>query len=770
MALLFGNFIESLSSMLGPLQRVRDEYAATNLVPTQSDNYVRQDDVIDEVVSQIRRERVAAIAGVSGSGKSENAVAVSKELATEFEIVIWVVAKDLQELTELQGLDVERRGRRVNVDTLLKERSCLLILDDLRVKLSLEQLRPYADDSSAILVTRQTAQRGDYRIPPLSDSDAETVLQHAIADACPNHVVAKVRETAGGHPLALRLMNAAVRESSWEDLYADCEAIGDFDDDTGLQRLADRLLNRLRPTLERELSLFVWSASDRVDRSFARRAILPLGVRKLEASCLLSADRHDVLRLHEIVYSSLSSLAIDTELYVGEFEQRIDEHITHLAFGTGEALNFLNFCEIHHKLLEQMLRANPRRSTCLYCVTHAWSDGEVDNSLLPDPLDLCSDIEAGNSTNDIDVSALREVIEALYRRAKLSHGPDEARETLSKHLELYSRAADADGVSAVGRRTALHHKSKTFRNLKRYSEAEQLCETVLSEFGSPETKLLFARLLLHGSREKIVRARTLLLEILEEATTKPDEAEISVVLAAIETLGRWQLSKELPNAITDALDQYGRLVADYIMSSAARGFDQAFVAFAAIGRRLRYHNEPLFFEVLTSLPATGPEDARDDKERAAWGDILLSASDAHGIDDCKKYASAALEFYDSLKVQSHYILQQKGHCLLQLGRPTDVRALLRPEVAEAGNPWNRYWLSKAELELGELDESLKLIDEALSDPRSKGYRSAFLEHRYEIRRKQGDADAVSDLQAAHDQCNDAKHKGSIATKLAQLRS
>lgn len=768
--LLNDEAIETLASILGPLQRVRDEYAATNLVPAQSDNYVRQDNVINDIVSRIHRDRVAAIAGVSGSGKSENAVTVSTVLAGKFEIVIWVVATELRDLTELQGLDVERRGRRVNVVTLLKERSCLLILDDLRLKLTLDQLSTYTNDTSAILVTRQIAQEGDYRLPALSDADAETVLQNGIADACPAHIKAKVRETAGGHPLALRLMNAAVRESSWDDLYADCEAIGEFDDDTGLQRLADRLLSRLLPRLSKELSLFVWSASGRIDRSFARRAILPVGVRKLEESCLLSADRHDVIRLHEIVYASLGSLAIDSNSYAGDFEQRIDEHINHLAFEAGEALNFLNFCEIHQGLLERLLAANPRRSTCLYCIAHAWSDEDIDISVLPSPLDLCTEIETRKASSDIDVSALCEVIESLYRRAKIDRGLEGARETLSENLELYSRVADTVGVSPIGRRTALHHKSKTLRNLQRFDEAEQLCENVLSEFDSPATKLLFARLLLHGSQEKIARAGTLLLEILEEAKTKPEEAEISVVLAAIETLGRWQLSKSLPNAIPDALDKYGRLVADFITSSAARGFDLAFVAFAAIGRKLRYHDEPLFFEVLSALPDAGPEDARDDKERAAWGDILLSASDARGIDESEKYATAALEFYDSLAAQSSYILQQKGHCLLQLKRPAEARDVLRSAIANISNPWSLYWLSKAELALGEYDESLKLIDQAISDQRSERYLSAFLEHRFEVRNKLGDADAVSDLKAAHDQCTDPKHQGSIAKKLTYLQS
>ena len=75
-------------------------------------------------------------------------------------------------------------------------------------------------------------------------------------------------------------MNAGVKQSSWEDLYSDCDAIGEYEDEQRVQRFADRLLGRLRSSLERELALFLWSGSDRVDRSFTRRAILPVGVRK----------------------------------------------------------------------------------------------------------------------------------------------------------------------------------------------------------------------------------------------------------------------------------------------------------------------------------------------------------------------------------------------------------------------------------------------------------------------------------------------------------
>ncbi|WP_417375308.1 NB-ARC domain-containing protein [Gimesia maris] len=770
--LLNDEAVETLSPLLVPLERVCNEYAVTKLVPSQSDNYIRQDSIIDEISSQIREHRVSAIAGVSGSGKSETAVAVSKALESDFEIIIWVVATDLKNLTELRGFDVERRGRKVNVDSLLKERSCLLILDDFRKKNSVDELKQYTGTASAILITRQTTVNNDYQIPFLDDADAETILQNGIDIPCPEHIAEKVRQTAGGHPLALRLMNAGVRESSWEDLEADCEEIGQYEDDERFERLADRLLDRLRPLMEKELALFLWCNSDRVDRSFARRTIAPVGIRKLESSCLLSADRQDVIRLHEIIWSSLRSIDVSTEKYEAYFTTCIENHIEHLAFAPGESLNFLIFRQVHHEQLQQILESNNKRSTCLYCLTHTWSDEDVNTQLLPNPIDLYADIESGNAKKDIDVSAFCEVVECIYRRIKFEDDIEAARKMLSSHLDLYSKIAEADGISPKGQSTALHHKAKALKNLRQFEEAKQLCKELLSKFDNPATKLLYARLLRYGDQKDILHAKDLLLDILNEAQEKPNEAEISVVLASIETLGYNQLSKAIPNILPEAFDRFGELVADLIMSSAPRGFDLAYVAFASIGRKLRYHDEPLFFEILSNLQYGRPEDACDDKERAAWGDILLSASDSReiGTDECKGYATAALEYYNSIKEPFKYTLQQKGHCLVNLNRPADARETLQPLVADEPNPWNRYWLSKVELLQGNHDVALTLIDESLADPKSKQYQTTFLEHRFDIRNARGDTDAIEDLKQAQSVCTDPKHKASIANKLETLQA
>ncbi|MCY3008138.1 MAG: tetratricopeptide repeat protein [Planctomycetota bacterium] len=767
--LLNDDATDCLSSILGPLARIRDEYAVTNLVPSQSDHYVRQINVIDEVASRIRRDRIAAIAGVSGSGKTETAVAVSNELAKEFDLVVWVVATEVRDFAELKGLDVERRGRRVNIDTLLQERSCLLVLDDLRIPQTVAQMQSRTNNRSAILVTRQIAKEGDYRIPDLDDGSALQILQEGISSKCPAFVLEKVRSTAAGHVLTLRLMNAGVKESSWDDLYADCDAIGEYQDEERVQRLTDRLLGRIRQSLERELAMFLWSGSGRVDRAFARRVIAPVGLRKLEGSCLLSADRHDVIRLHEVVWAALKSTGIPIHRYETEFSTKLETHVQQLAFSPGEALNFLNFCQIHKSHLQRLLSANPKRSSCLYCLAHAWSSEEIIPASLPDPKELSTDLETGAVNQDIDVSAFCELLECLYRRDKLDLGEDDARKSLEQRIHLYSRVAQTKTISSFGRRTVLHHKAKALRNLKRFDDAKELAEDVAREYNSPATNLLLARLLLYGDVSDVERGRKLLLSILESARTNPDDASISVVLASIETLGWGLLNKGIPNALPEALNTYGGLVAEFIMASAARGFDQAFVSFANIGRALRYHDENLFLEVLSSLGIVRPEEIGDDKEREAWGNIYLSASDAKTVENTDEYAILALAFFDSLSNKSDFVVQQMGHAYFRLRRYEDAKLVLSPLVDRKPNAWNRYWLAKAIGELGEFDRAIVLIDEAIEEPKAANFRAALYEQRFELRRKRGDEKAVEDLNLALDVCKDDKHKGSISKKLDELR-
>jgi tetratricopeptide (TPR) repeat protein len=760
--LLNDSAIDVLSPYLASLEKVRSEYAATNLVPQLAVGYLRRTEVETELVRRLRTERVAALAGISGTGKSEMAVAVTSQLAGDFDMVIWVPATAIRAVNDLQAIDVDRRGFRVNLFHLLRERSCLVILDDLRIGLTAAELKQHCGDKSAILITRQSAFEGDIRIPFLARADARTLLERSLTSQCPDDVFEIVWITVGGHPLALRLMNAGVRNGSWDELPGDCAAIGQYSDEDRMQKLADRLLGRLEQVLKKELAFVVWCESARVDRSFARRALSSVGLRKIDEACLLTVDRNDVIRLHDIVFASIQGLHIPVAKYAADFDGLLDAHVEHLAYDSGTGLSFLSFCQVHGARLEKLLRAQPSRSTCLYCMAHTWSDQEVDLQVVGDPFTRANEIKASAAPKDIEVSAVCEAIEAIYRKVKYESGLDHARSELERYLDVFSILAESPRVSDYARRTARHHQAKALRNVQRYDQAITLCEEIIAKYQSPATKLLLARLLLFkDDKRDIEQAKNLLFELLEEADASPATAEISVTLAAIETLGRWQLKQWF----REALQKFGSLVANYIVESANRGLDQAFVTFASIGRDLAYNDPALFVSVFRELPRRTPEYARDDRERAAWGHVLLAASEVAALGQPDDLAIDAVRFYEALQKPDPFSQQQHGRTLVLLNRSEDAVKVLQPLVANTPNPWNRYWLSKGLFKLGNRDEALRLIDEALADPKAKAYEAPFFEHRWEIRKASGDPAAVEDLQKAHDSCKDSKHRDSLAAKL-----
>jgi len=762
--LLNDNAVDVLAPYLAPLEKVSAEFAMTNLVPQLADGYLQRDLLEAELVQRIRSERSVALAGISGSGKSETAVAVTRAVAGEFEIKVWVPATSVTSINDLHSINVKRRAQAVNLLHLLSQRSCLVILDDFRLGLSITELKKFCGDKSAILVTRQSAFDGDVRMPLLGRDDARKLLEQGVSSRCPDEVFETVWSTIGGHPLALRLMNAGVRNGSWENLPDDCAAIGEYPDEDRLQRLADRLLGRLERLLEKELTFFAWCDSICIDRSFARRTLAHVGIRKLDEACLLAADRNDVVRLHDIVKSAISTLQLPVDKYSPVFDAALDSHVIKMVFGESNALNFLNFCHIHCDKLRALLQAKHERSTCLYCLTQVWADQEIDLSLVGDPIARANKIACSNSPTDIGVSAVCEAIEAIYRKKKNESGLDLARVELGRYLKVYTILRNAPGISSNGRRTALHHHAKTLRNLQKYDEAIAICESILAEFASPATKLLLARLLIFDEN-KCERAKDLLFELLEEAKASPDTAEISVTIAAIETLGRHQLKQWF----RDAMTKFGGLVTNYIVESAVRGFDQAFVAFASIGRYLRYNDQDLFVSVFNQLPRRTPQDARDDKERAAWGHILLAAGETSAIEQGASLTADAVQFYESLERPDSFSRQQQGHGLVLLGRFKDAVGVLQPLVDTAPNPWNRYWLSRALFRLRQVDKALSLIDDALADSKAKGFEATFLEHRWKMKKARGDGDAIDDLQKARDCCRDKKHKAALEERLALER-
>ena len=85
----------------------------------------------------------------------------------------------------------------------------LLVLDDLRVDLDQQALARLCGAGSQILTTTRTAEAGAYQLSALDRPTAHAMLTREVEESCPAHVLDLAWNTIGGHPLTLRLMNAA---------------------------------------------------------------------------------------------------------------------------------------------------------------------------------------------------------------------------------------------------------------------------------------------------------------------------------------------------------------------------------------------------------------------------------------------------------------------------------------------------------------------------------------------------------------------------------
>lgn len=767
--LLNDSLVEDLAPFLGPLSKIRTEYIATHLVPEPAPDYIPRPTLEGSLQKRLVSERVVALAGLSGLGKSQTAAVVAKAMSSQFDIVVWLYASPLRSVSELAAFEIDRRGRRINASSLVRDRSCLLVLDDLQAEITLDALKSVCGSNSCILITRQISYNGDEKIEPLGYDEARALLETGLPSPCPDAIFGKVWRTIGGHPLALRLMNAGVRHGSWSDLDEDCQVIGQYPDEDRTQRLADRLLGRRRTSLETELTFFKWCGTSRVDRAFARTVLAPIGLRKIEEACLLTPDRADILRLHDIVNTSLKTLDLPIERYANEFSLKLETYIENVAFHAEiKDLRFVNLCKVHRSKLEELARGPLTRDAYIYCLLQAWDVSEIDLELIGSAEDRALAISgATKKVLDVSVYTAIEIVEATYRKTKNTEGKDRGLSKLETFLDVFKLLEQSSHISKEAQSGVLHHHAKALRLLNRKSEAIALCEQVIRGGHSFwAAKLLLARLYASDPNTAI-QAKDLFFEIMESARSAPGSVEITVLLAVIEEMGRSSMAEWQKTFI----GQYGQVMSDHIVAASACGFDQSFSALASIGRSWQWEDSQRFSDLLSLMPPWSTSDARNDYQRTAWGDILLSSSKVVALDRRDAVLHEAVEFYNSLEKPDSFNLQQKGQAFYLLKEYDEAYVAIMESIKIKPTNWNRYWLSKVIYEKGQYNEALQIMNEICSSCKDTDrFLSTFLEHRFEIRSKLSDPQAIDDLARAHSVCNSPKYKAALDKRLKAARN
>lgn len=244
---------DALAPYFEPLRHLQAEYAATHTIPDPRFGVLKREAIEATVHAALDTHRVVVLAGMSGLGKSETAIAVANARIGRHDWRVWVHGKQLADAAALNAVDVTQSGVRLNLIGMLSTRRCLLVVDDLPATIPLESLvltlKRHCVADSAVLITSQMAHTGPEQVamPFMTDAEARLLLDQDAVVACPNHLFRSIFANVGGHPMALGMLNGSAKEGlPWEDVAHDASRVASLPVIERAAVLANVILERWR--------------------------------------------------------------------------------------------------------------------------------------------------------------------------------------------------------------------------------------------------------------------------------------------------------------------------------------------------------------------------------------------------------------------------------------------------------------------------------------------------------------------------------------------
>lgn len=729
-------FIYSLTSYLPSIGRIADENAFSHRVPLYF-GYQQRSELEDIVITRLSDNNYVIVNGISGIGKSALVAQVAERLRSVFDIIIWFDAHDINNVNELSDVDIRRVGTKHNISGLLRRHKCLLVLDDSR--LPWEQIEQLNIGESKVIITCQvTSAPNSVPVGEIDENAARAILQSGVSTACPDEIFQQVYKNIGGYPLLLGALNRLAQVEGWNAVSGCCQDAASSLEDERHIKVCQRILMSHKDALINELEFVKWCGASRFDNELISKCVSTRAVKNLQKRAFLAATSSGDIRVHDIVYQSISASIEVSAKNEASFIERLDSFIFEEFSSERHLLR--RIANLHSSLLIKLLRKESRPSLIYALALARPKDTPIE--ILGNPVVIASTIVAYDSwdNREIEVRSVIETVEALYTITSANYGAKAAQESLKNNIIALEILFSCSNASGEILRDLKHHYAKMLIRLGEPTRAETEIRNILVEYPHFSAgRLQLARILdKKRKKEEALRESKIIIDQHLEAKIFVSVPILIEALRLVATLGN-----------SDDVGHCEDLIISILKDS--REFDRELVLrlVASVAQKTWYTMPELVSSMFQAIEWRDAAPATD-YERSDWAQAHKSVAKAKDINDPQRHEFLLLadETYKSIRKPNSYHIVQHAEALILLKKFDEANAILEqvPEETRDEFWWQRR--SQALLGLGDPGPALTAIDVSISKLKSNTYLSAFLYDRFRAKKLFGNELAIQDLQNA----------------------
>ena len=749
------SFKDKISKYLPAFHRELESYADYGDTPYElDDNYIRNQDFINEIDSTISNKHICVITGISGSGKTQLAMDYFQQKKKKYEDYIWFDGSELTESSNLRDVKKERLGQPVNLIGSFCSHKTLLVIDNLNFKVTahlFEDCVKGFDLGSTIIITSQIkSEINNYVMPDYSPDSLLRML--GTASDLAKEFIKKIKL-----PVVLTTIKTISHNNSDEieilikEIFEDPSSASDINARNVLKKV-------LRKLDDKDVLIRLCNTGiKKWDISLLQKYIKLQKYKNLETLSLIKINSiTKVVQIHDFIFECMQS---DNEMNI--FMNFLSDEIGILkGIVTDSLLRQIHLC--YPQIEEYCLSQSELKNSWL---TYGFLQVESEHKEK-----IASRLWDKKLTDVTTLEEIRSLVDAKETKIFYTEDSDgERRELLEELLEAVKPFFEQKEITLI----LLHHIGKCYRRLKQFKESiDYLSKAISIDEKFYPSHLQIAKCSIQDREKRFLEQGSNAMKYILADIFSRKSIPFRISLSAISDL------RSFPNIYNSFIEDEIYYLKQILSSASFEGFQQYYEAFGAFISMFSWKFPEIcksLFEENKKILVLSPEH----QERKQWINICEALTNIYNCYKSEKFGEnikeIIIQYCEKISNESpgnDYAIKTVAKALFNIERYEESI-----QIVDSFNEPSHFMLRwKAYSELCSNKEECVITAEKVvqlneNDPGTERYLSsnyALLSDCYRF--KNDKEKCLEYLDKAIFICEDAKYKMQLEVKRQQYKN